>query len=189
MMDLSTNYTFTDVFDNVVDFVNEYKASGLYTELSAIPEDNDKDINLTFYLLYARYGNSAISNRDVNQFKYKLFSTIFMYGPAWAKKLEIQSKLRVLKDEEIELGIKQIYNHSYNPSTEPSTNTLNELPTINEQNVTKSVRDKITSYSALLNLIETDVTNEYINKFKNLFMTIGFDSPDIFVTEVEEEGQ
>lgn len=184
MMNLSTNYTFTDVFDNVIDFVNEYKASGLYTELNTISDEN---LNLTFYLLYAKYGNSAITNRDVNQFKYKLFSTIFMYGPSWAKKLEIQSKLRGLKDEDIELGIKQIYNHSYNPSTAPSTNTLNELPTINEQNVTKSVRDKITSYSALLNLIETDVTNEYISKFKNLFMTIGFDSPDIFVTEVEEE--
>ena len=184
MMNLSTNYTFTDVFDNVVDFVAEYKASGLYTEINTISDEN---LSLTFYLLYARYGNSAISNSDVHQFEYKLFSTIFMYGPAWAKKLEIQSKLRNLSDEDIQLGIKQIYNHSYNPSTEPSTNTLNELPTINEQNVTKSVRGQLDSYSALLNLIETDVTNEYISKFKNLFMTIGFDSPDIFVTEVKEE--
>ena len=78
-MDLTTNYTFTDVFDNVVYFVDEYKNSGLYTEINTISDDN---LNLTFYLLYARYGNSVISNRDVNQFKYKLFSTIFMYGPA-----------------------------------------------------------------------------------------------------------
>ena len=78
-MDLTTNYTFTDVFDNVVDFVNEYKGSGLYTEINTISDEN---LNLTFYLLYARYGNSAITNRDVHQFKYKLFSTIFMYGPA-----------------------------------------------------------------------------------------------------------
>ena len=180
---LTTNVTFTDIYNNAEDFVNDYKTSGLYNNSNKI---TDADATTLYYLLYAKYGNSSIRNWDETQFKYKLFSIIFTYGPSWAKKLEIQSKLRTLQDTDIAIGITQIYNHSYNPSTEPSTQSIYELETINEQNVTKNVRDKISSYSALLNLIETDVTNEFLNKFKPLFMQIGFDEPDIFITEIEE---
>ena len=42
----------------------------------------------------AKYGNNPIANKDINQFKYKLFSTVFMYGPTWAKRLDIQKILR-----------------------------------------------------------------------------------------------
>lgn len=188
---LTTNVTFTDIYNNAEDFVNDYKTSGLY-----IDAGNDKDkisikisddsAKTLYYLLYARYGNSSIRNWDETQFKYKLFSTIFMYGPSWEKRLEVQAKLRALKEEELTLGAKQIFNHSYNPSTAPSTDTLDELTTINDQNVTKNQRSKLDAYNLLLSLLETDVTNEFLNKFKPLFMQIGFDEPDIFITEIEE---
>ena len=180
---LTTNVTFTDIYNNAEDFANDYKTSGLYKDFSKISDDSAKTL---YYLLYARYGNSSIRNWDETQFKYKLFSTIFMYGPSWEKRLEVQAKLRALKDEELILGAKQIFNHSYNPSTPPSTATLDELTTIDDQNVTKNQRSKLDAYNLLLSLLETDVTNEFLNKFKPLFMQIGFDEPDIFITEVEE---
>ena len=191
---LTTNVTFTDIYNNAEDFVNDYKTSGLYIEY-VDPNNNSNKISIKisddsaktlYYLLYARYGNSSIRNWDETQFKYKLFSTIFMYGPSWEKRLEVQAKLRALKDEELTLGAKQIFNHSYNPSTAPSTDTLDELKTIDDQNVTKNQRSKLDAYNLLLSLLETDVTNEFLNKFKPLFMQIGFDEPDIFITEVEE---
>ena len=180
---LTTNVTFTDIYNNAEDFVNDYKASGLYNDSNKITDPNATTL---YYLLYAKYGNSSIRNWDETQFKYKLFSTIFMYGPSWEKRLEVQAKLRALKEEELTLGAKQIFNHSYNPSTAPSTDTLDELTTINDQNVTKNQRSKLDAYNLLLSLLETDVTNEFLNKFKPLFMQIGFDEPDIFITEVEE---
>lgn len=184
---LTTNVTFTDIYDNAENFVNDYKTSGLYNNSNKITDDNATTL---YYLLYAKYGNSSIRNWDETQFKYKLFSIIFMYGPSWEKKLDIQAKLRALNDDndtsELFLGAKQIFNHSYNPSTAPSTNTLDELTTINDQNVTKNQRSKLDAYNLLLSLLETDVTNEFLNKFKPLFMQIGFDEPDIFITEVEE---
>ena len=191
---LTTNVTFTDIYNNAEDFVNDYKTSGLYIEYTD-PNNNSNKISIKisddsaktlYYLLYARYGNSSIRNWDETQFKYKLFSTIFMYGPSWEKRLEVQAKLRDLGDSELTLGAKQIFNHSYNPSTPPSTDTLDELTTINEQNVTKNKRSKLDAYNLLLSLLETDVTNEFLNKFKPLFMQIGFDEPDIFITEIEE---
>ena len=188
---LTTNVTFTDIYNNAEDFVNDYKTSGLYIDFDNDPNKvsikiSDDSAKTLYYLLYAKYGNSSIRNWDETQFKYKLFSTIFMYGPSWEKRLEVQAKLRALKDEELTLGAKQIFNHSYNPSTAPSTDTLDELTTINDQNVTKNQRSKLDAYNLLLSLLETDVTNEFLNKFKPLFMQIGFDEPDIFITEIEE---
>ena len=188
---LTTNVTFTDIYDNVEDFVNDYKTSGLCIDSNGDPDKisikiSDDSATTLYYVLYAEYGNSSIRNWDETQFKYKLFSTIFMYGPSWEKRLEVQAKLRALKEDELTLGAKQIFNHSYNPSTAPSTDTLDELKTINDQNVTKNQRSKLDAYNLLLSLLETDVTNEFLNKFKPLFMQIGFDEPDIFITEIEE---
>ena len=186
---LTTNVTFTDIYDNAEAFVNDYKASGLYDsnpEHTYFSKISDDSATTLYYLLYAKYGNSSIRNWDETQFKYKLFSTIFMYGPSWEKRLEVQGKLRALDDDALTLGAKQIFNHSYNPSTAPSTDTLEELLTIDNQNVTKNQRSKLDAYNLLLSLLETDVTNEFLNKFKPLFMQIGFDEPDIFITEIEE---
>lgn len=180
---LTTNVTFTDIYNNAEDFVNDYKTSGLYDDYNKITDPNATTL---YYLLYAKYGNSSIRNWDETQFKYKLFSIIFMYGPSWEKRLEVQAKLRAFTPEELSIGATQIYNHSYNPSTPPSTQFLDELPTINDQNVTKNRRGRLDTYNLLLSLLETDVTNEFLNKFKPLFMQIGFDEPDIFITEIEE---
>lgn len=69
---------FTDVWNDVNEFKTEFTESPFNGAISALNPDN---LSLLFYLLYARYGNNPIANRDVNQFKYKLFSIIFQYGP------------------------------------------------------------------------------------------------------------
>jgi hypothetical protein len=161
------NRTFADIFPSAEDFVQEYKDSALYSDTNKISNPE-----LLFYLLYARYGNSVIASYDENQFKYKVFSTIFMYGPSWEKRLEVQSKVRGLSEEEIIKGSKRINNMSYNPSTAPTTNTLEELTTINQQFTDGWKKSKLEGYSTLLSLIETDVTEEFIGKFKKLFIVV-----------------
>ena len=94
---------------------------------------------------------------------------------SWILQLEIQDTLRSLKlddSSEIYKGGKSIYNHSYNPSTAPSTSSLEELTTINDQNTNNVKRGKLESYQALWDMIATDVTKEFIDKFKRLFLTI-----------------
>ena len=61
----------------------------------------DASILTTYVLLSARYGNSSISNNDINKFLLKLSSTIFQYGPSWEKRLDVQSTLRQLSEDEI----------------------------------------------------------------------------------------
>lgn len=66
---------FTEIWDNVSDFVYDYNHVGIPTTIS------DTNATTLFFLLYARYGNSPIANYDEEQWKYKIFSVIFQYGP------------------------------------------------------------------------------------------------------------
>jgi hypothetical protein len=163
------NYTFCNVFPSFEDFKTDYDE--LDSSLKVVSEQSLKTI---YFLLYAQYGNSHISNFDTEQFKYRLFSIIFMYGPIWQKKLEIQNAIRNLSltDEEIFKGTKAIYNHAYNPSTVPSTATLQELETIDDQNTTNYKYSKLDGYAKLYDLISDDITKRFIDKFKNLFIII-----------------
>lgn len=183
---------FCEIFDSAADFVSEYKNSGLYDATSGHLNNSlsDRDATTLFYLLYARYANNPIANLDENQFKYKVWATIFQYGPAWAKKLDIQNKLRELTDDEIRLGSKAIYNHAFNPSTEPSTASLEELTAINEQNTTNFKKSKIDGYMGLWQLVVSDVTNEFIKKFEKLFKL--FVTPErtwIYKTDIAEDSE
>lgn len=185
------NRKFTDLYSNVEAFVDDYKndnpefINGIPTTIS------DTSISTLFYLLYAKYGNSTIASSDETQFKYKLFSYIFMYGPTWESRLKIQDDLRgLIGTPEMQESARAIYNHSMNPSTTPSDQDTEELPTVNDQNVTKHRRSKIDAYAMLYELIRTDVTNEFLNKFKNLFLTVV--TPELplwYETELNIEGE
>lgn len=158
--------TFTDIYTTLDSFKEDYSTCGIPTTLS------DESLTTLYYLLYARYGNSNVASSDENQFKYKVFSTVFMYGPAWQKRLDLQRKLINLEDDEVVKGTTAIYNTALNPGTQPSTQTLEELNYINSQNTTKYKKSKLEGYASLYSLIETDVTEEFISKFKKLFITI-----------------
>lgn len=171
---------FTDVYERVEDFLADYKDCGIPTTIS------DNSAQTLFYLLYGSYGNDIVASSDINRFKYKLFSIIFQYAPTWEKQLEIQTKLRGLTEDDIRLGSRQIYNTAQNPSTEPSTDTTDELQYINNQNVTKNQRGVLEGYATLLSLLRTDVTQEFLNRFRKLFLTIVQpEEPLLYITEVD----
>ena len=171
---------FTDVYESVEAFLADYKDCGIPITIS------DNSAQTLFYLLYGSYGNDVVASSDINRFKYKLFSIIFQYAPNWEKQLEIQNKLRGLTEDDIRLGSRQIYNTAQNPSTEPSTDTTDELQYINNQNVTKNQRGVLEGYATLLSLLRTDVTQEFLNRFRKLFLTIVQpEEPLLYITEVD----
>ena len=91
-------YKFTDVYDNADDFVADYKDNGFPTTIK------DDSANVLFYLLYSRYGNNTIASSDLTRFKYKMFGTVWQYGPTWEKKLDIQKMLREFTEAQILSG-------------------------------------------------------------------------------------
>lgn len=177
------NKKFTDIWTQLSEFLYEYHTNGITVTIS------DASATLLYYLLYARYGNSTIASSDETQFKYKVFSTIFMYGPTWEKRLEIQKGVRELTLEEVQKGGKAIYNTALNPNQSPTTSALEELKYINQQNTTNFLKSKVEAYGIIIDLLDTDVTEEFIAQFKKLFLTVV--SPELplwYVTE-EREGE
>lgn len=174
--------TFSETWDSADKFIEDYNSIGIPVTIST-----DSATTL-YYLLYARYANSHIASSDPNRFKYNLFGLIWQYGPNWQKKIELQKKLRELSDEQIMEGARQIYNNASNPSNDPSNFTDNELQFINNQNVTKNRRGKLEAYGLLLNLLEDDVTENFLRRFKALFKIIVMpELPLLYAIEGDEE--
>lgn len=172
------NTTFVDVWaveeeepyaDSGAKFVYEYEHSELYDVNNCITSTNARRL---FYLLYSRYGNSSLATTDITRFKYRLYDIIYQYGPSWEKKLDIQNQVRALTADEIATGAKAIYNSAYNPGTAPSTATLEELTAINEQKTTNYTKGKIEALANQWEMINNDVTNAFLEKFKVLFTKV-----------------
>lgn len=173
--------TFSNIFESAEKFTEEWNNTPFSTAIETI------DTNLIFTLLYSRYGNSSIASSDENQFKYKLFSLVFQYGPTWQKELTIQKEIRTLNFDEWVKGSTNIVNNADNPSGSPTIQALNELPYINTQNVSKTVRSKADGYALLLSLLKDDVTENFIARFRKLFLTIVQpERPLWYITEPEE---
>ena len=175
--------TFGEAFPTSTQFSTEFKASAYYSLLGN--EFTDTSINLVYYLLLAKYEANPTANQDVSLFKNKLFSIIFKYGPTWQKKLDIQKKLRTLTESDIILGTTTIYNRASNPEQAPTTDTIDELTYINDQNTQKFKRNKTSAYSELYSLLRDNITDAFIDHFKVCFrMIVAF---DYFVPVYEEE--
>ncbi len=147
----------------------------------------EDSLRLTYLLLYGRYANTPIANRDLNQWKVKLYSLIFQYGPTWEKQLSIQKRLREMSEEDIETSGKAIYNNASNPDTGPGTAYTKELPFINSQSTSRVSRSKVDSYGILWELLDSNVTETYIQRFQPLFkMFVRQEFPTLYKEEEVE---
>lgn len=211
---------FCEIWDSSDSFLADYNNTGAEFTNQVPTTISQENALMTYLLLFSRYGNNPIANYDVAQFKNKIFTIIWQYGPAWEKRLKMQEDIRGLTLQDITTGTKTdwtsdasqsqtnsgsdttINNHAYNPSTAPSAQSTNELDYIDQQNVAKGsdtrtisgtdskttgqvvTRSKMDAYAQLWELVATDVTNDYISKFKRCFKQ--FVAPErnmIYVTE------
>lgn len=172
--------SFADIFDSALVFLSEYKNNG------AIPVNvEDSDVNTIWGLLYAYYGNSHIKSSDENRFKYQLFSIIYQYAPTWLKKMDIQTNLRNLTEEDLRLGSATTFASGANPATEITDSQI-ESAGANAYTRQKTRKSKLDAYAMLYGLLEQDITQEFINRFKTLFRVVSlpdealwYDDPDI----------
>lgn len=168
--------SFSEVYPDVTTFLSDYNTIGIPATIQ------QQTATTLYYLLIGRYANSHILSSDENRFKYRLFSMIWQYAPAWEKKLDIQKKVRELTDEDIFIGSKQIYNSARNPDT-TAPEGKEELQYISDQTVSKTRRGKVDGYLALWELVKNDVSEEFLNRFRHLFRV--FASPDLPLWYVE----
>lgn len=229
MLPMYDTKTFSEIYDSVEDFLNDYGKLGLPKTISDINANN------LYYLMFARYGNNPIANYDENQFKAKLQAVIWQYGPTWEKRLDMQTSIRALTLSDLQKGLTvdrtgsntatasgsnsqdttnsstesittsdtTIANHASNPGELDSETTIDipELKYIDAQNtnrnnstgsntgsntgkvsgtnsrdessnsIFKEIHTKgvLDAYNELWELLDNDVTNDFLNKFRYLF--------------------
>ena len=135
----------TDVWSQASDFLTDYQNAGIPTTIS------NQNATTLYYLLYAKYGNTPIANYDENQWKYKMFSVIFQYGPTWEKRSDIQTTLRGLQlSDLIDNGSYRALSSQSGSETSSKTGSDNNTRTLN-------TTEKNTGTSALANT-GTDTT-------------------------------
>ena len=135
----------TEVWSQASEFLTDYQNIGIPTTISTA------NATTLYYLLYARYGNTPIANYDENQWKYKMFSIIFQYGPTWEKRLDIQNTLRGLQISDLvdNGSFHELFSHS-GSETSSKTGSDNNTRTLN-------TTEKNTGTSAVANT-GTDTT-------------------------------
>ena len=127
---------FCEIWDSSDSFLADYNNTGTEFTNQVPPVISQQNALMTYLLLFSIYGNNPIANYDVNQFKNKIFTIIWQYGPAWEKRLSMQEDIRNLTLQDITTGTKTdwssegtqsqnnsgtdttINNRAYNPSTE-----------------------------------------------------------------------
>ena len=135
----------TEVWSDASGFLTDYQNVGIPTTIS------NQNATTLYYLLYARYGNTPIANYDENQWKYKMFSIIFQYGPTWEKRLDIQTTLRGLQIADL------IDNGSYRALSSQSGSETSSKTGSDNNTRTLNTTEKNTGTSALANT-GTDTT-------------------------------
>jgi hypothetical protein len=176
------NITLSELFPNVEIFKEEYTNSGLPLTFNVEGIEtakqylSDDTLSTIYVLLMGRYADSTIKAYNTyGAFKTRFFTRIWQHGPTWKTKLDIQNKLRAMgidDGSDIYKGGSAIYNSALNPSTSPSSQTLEELDYINSQNVTKYKKSKIEGLAALTELLKNDVTEAFLRRFEDLFKSI-----------------
>lgn len=160
--------TFAEIYPTIDDFKAAYDSNPFATATNI----NDSEITKIYYLLYANYGNSSICSSDEYRFELKLFSIIYQYGPIYIQKKIIQEKIVDTPYNDFKTGGKVIYNTALNPNIAPSTDTLTELPYINNQNTNNYVKSDAESMQIKWDLMDDNLESEFLAKFKPLFLKI-----------------
>ena len=169
---------FCEIWDSSDKFLADYNNTGTEFTNQVPTTISQENALMTYLLLFSRYGNNPIANYDVAQFKNKIFTIIWQYGPAWEKRLSMQEDIRNLTLQEITTGTKTdwssegtqsqnnsgtdttINNHAYNPSTAPTTQSTNELDYIDQQQVAKG------SNTSTISGTDSKTTGQVITKSK-----------------------
>lgn len=160
--------TFAEIYPTADDFKAAYDSNPFATATNI----GDSEIIKIYYLLYANYGNSSICSSDEYRFELKLFSIIYQYGPIYIQKKIIQEKIIDTPYDGFKTGGKVIYNTALNPNVAPSTDTLTELPYINNQNTNNYVKSDAESMQIKWDLMNDNLESEFLAKFKPLFLKI-----------------
>lgn len=190
------NMTFSQIFPTFEDFQANWNnaSDGMkYETVNGVQQEvlDTTKLETIYYLLSSEYMNSPIAASSKDRFKMILNTYLFAQGPKYFKKLEIQSQLRNLDLKELREGSKMIYNKAFNDSSlQPIADEEYEADYINEQNVSMNKKSKAEALYQLYAILRSDITADFINVFRRLFLKVV--SPQVplyYETEEDEDNE
>lgn len=180
------NETFLEVFPDSSSFLTAYNNEYIPMTLSTT------EATLVYAQLAGRYGNSPIASSDLGRFQMRLFSIIYNEGPIWKKKLELQNEVRNLTSANmIEAASgKVIQNRADNPSSFVQAGTGSDvlIEKINSQATSIQKASKLNAIASI-NLLLENVTEPFLDKFKELFQVIVQPELPLLYSDVELGGE
>lgn len=94
-----------------------------------------------------------------------------MYGPSWAKELELQQQLRGLTNEQLSEGTVRLNNTVLNEGTVVD-DPKQLLGRLNDQRASITQRGTIEQINSVLMLLKDDVTENFLDRFKPIFAIV-----------------
>ena len=82
MMPMYDTNLFCEIWDSSDSFLADYTNTNPNFTNQVPTTISQQNALMTYLLLFSRYGNNPIANYDVTQFKNKIFTIIWQYGPA-----------------------------------------------------------------------------------------------------------
>lgn len=108
-----------------------------------------------------------------------------MYGPSWAKELELQQQLRGLTNEQLSEGTVRLNNTVLNEGTVVD-DPKQLLGRLNDQRASITQRGTIEQINSVLMLLKDDVTENFIDRFKPIFAIVTTPSNELLY-EVDDD--
>lgn len=170
----------SDIFPDYESFVETYTGSGLPNRFKDL-----EFLKTIYFVLMGEYAASSIAAMSEDLFRVRFLTLVHAYGPQLERELQIQDDLLKMSTDELMVSSKAVYNTALNPSEAPSTDTIDELPYINQQNTTKHVRSKLDAYMLLEELLNDNLIKDFIKRFDHLFVRVlRTNNPLYYRTEV-----
>jgi hypothetical protein len=174
--------TFSEVYPDVEAWKADFAVFGPSLDFYGDFKEADT-ISKCYYMLASEYAFSHhIGGRD--QFKLMLWTKVMEYLPILEKELALQKEVLAMDSEALREGSKAIYNTALNPGNAPTTDSLETLEYINQQNTTNYKKSKPEAYLRFKEAINKNLIKEFIGKFKNLFIRVCYpDNPLWYVND------
>lgn len=175
--------SFSEIYPDFATFQTAYKKGAFPDMLLTGTGYANFGLSTIYALLMARYFESHISTDSEDAFELQLMSRIFQHGQAWQKEMYLQQKLIGMTDADILDGGKIVYNHAEHPDTPPTTDTLDELTYISDQNVTKYKKYAPDAWGQVTAGIDSGICKRFTDKFRDLFLTCTAPDFPLYYTE------
>lgn len=164
--------SFSDRFSNYQEFKRKYDESPMEDRLIHDEGYGAYQLDTIYALLASRYWADHMKSNNGDMFELRLFQIIWQHGPKWQRDMKLYDKVRNLTEDEMSIGSKSIHNHAQHPDTAPDNDSVKALPFIDSQNVTTYIKSPRDRNIDILELENSEITENFISRFSILFRDI-----------------